>query len=108
MPERVLAWILAAGLVAFGVWTLAPDTAAEPAERRRWGPLVATAVIFFFAETGDKTQLATVALGARYAAPVTVTVGTTCGMLAADALAVFAGLFFLFGAAAIARALGWA
>ncbi len=126
VPERSLAWILAASFVAFGVWTLAPDAAQEPAERRRWGPFVATAVIFFFAEMGDKTQLATVALGARYAAPVSVTVGTTCGMLAADGLVVFAGarlaarapmalvrrvaaaLFFLFGAAALGRALGWA
>jgi putative Ca2+/H+ antiporter (TMEM165/GDT1 family) len=125
-PERVLAWILAAGLLAFGVWALAPDAAEAPAERRRWGPLVATTVIFFFAEMGDKTQLATAALGARYAAPLSVTVGTTCGMLAADALAVFTGarlservpmravrrvaaaLFFLFGAGAIVRALGWA
>ena len=114
------------GFLTFGVWALAPDAAEEPAERRRWGPLVATTVIFFFAEMGDKTQLATAALGARYAAPLAVTVGTTCGMLAADALAVFAGarlsarvpmravrriaagLFFLFGAGAIVRALGWA
>ncbi len=125
-PERVLAWILAVGFLTFGVWALAPDAAEEPAERRRRGPLVATTVIFFFAEMGDKTQLATAALGARYAAPLAVTVGTTCGMLAADALAVFAGarlsarvpmravrriaagLFFLFGAGAIVRALGWA
>lgn len=123
VPERVLAWILGSSFIAFGIWTLVPDEAAEPAERG-WGPLVATTVIFFFAEMGDKTQLATAALGARYAAPVAVTAGTTCGMLAADALAVFAGahlatrvpmtlvrrvaaaLFFLFGGAAVARALG--
>jgi putative Ca2+/H+ antiporter (TMEM165/GDT1 family) len=122
MPARVLAWILALGFVGFGVWTLVPDRAAAPAERR-WSPLLATSVIFFLAEMGDKTQLATVALGARYAAPVAVTAGTTLGMLAADGLAVFAGarlaarvpmtfmrriaaaLFFLFGAAALARAL---
>jgi putative Ca2+/H+ antiporter (TMEM165/GDT1 family) len=121
-PARALAWILALGFIAFGVWTLVPDAADEPAERR-WGPLLATTVIFFFAEMGDKTQLATVALGARYGAPAAVTAGTTGGMLAADALAVFAGthlatrvpmrlvrriaatLFFLFGAAALARAL---
>src|SRR5437763_928074 len=126
LRERVLAWILAVGFLTFGVWALAPDAAEEPAERRRRGPLVATTVIFFFAEMGDKTQLATAALGARYAAPLAVTVGTTCGMLAADALAVFAGarlsarvpmravrriaagLFFLFGGGAIVRALGWA
>ncbi len=124
LPARALEWILAAGFVAFGVWALVPDTGPEPVEGRRWGPLVATAVIFFLAEMGDKTQLATAALGARYGAPVIVTVGTTCGMLAADAPAVFAGarlaarvsmarvrwvaaaLFFLFGAAALVHALG--
>ena len=124
VPERLLAWLLGLGFVAFGVWTLVPDEAPRPAARRQWGPLVATTVIFFLAEMGDKTQLATIALGARFGAPIAVTAGTTCGMLAADGLAVFAGthlaarlpmtlvrriaaaLFFLFGAAAIIRALG--
>ena len=86
--------------------------------------LLASFVVVALAEMGDKTQLATVALGARYRAPVAVTAGTTCGMLAADGLAVFTGthlaarlpmtlvrriaaaLFFLFGGAAVARALG--
>ena len=84
-----------------------------------------TAVVFFLAEMGDKTQLATVALGARYHTTVAVTTGTTAGMMLADGLAVFAGttltrvlpmadlrliaalLFLAFGATAIgvARAL---
>ena len=124
VPESLLAGVLGLGFIAFAVWTLFPDTVAEPAPRRRWGPLIATAVIFFFAEMGDKTQLATVALGARFASPVAVTTGTTAGMLAADGLAVFAGtrlatsipmpvlrgiaaaLFLLFALAAIGRALG--
>ena len=76
------------------------------------------------AEMGDKTQVATVALGARYASTALVTAGTTLGMLAADGLAVFAavkldrvvsirwvrliaaGLFFLFGLGALAGAAG--
>ena len=118
-----LGWILGLGFIAFGVWTLFPDRAEAPAERRRWGPLVSTTVVFFLAEMGDKTQLATVALGARFASTLAVTAGTTAGMLAADGLAVFAGarfaeripmtlfrrlaaaLFFLFGLASIAAAL---
>ena len=50
-----------------------------------------TTVVFFLAEMGDKTQLATVALGARYHSTVAVTAGTTAGMMLADRLAVFAG-----------------
>jgi putative Ca2+/H+ antiporter (TMEM165/GDT1 family) len=89
------------------------------------GPLASTCVIFFLAEMGDKTQLTTVALGARFASPVLVTTGTTLGMLAADGLVVFAasrlaavvpiryvrmvasGLFFLFGFGALAGAAGF-
>jgi putative Ca2+/H+ antiporter (TMEM165/GDT1 family) len=81
-------------------------------------------VVFFLAEMGDKTQLATVALGARYHSTVAVTAGTTAGMMLADGLAVFAGttltrvmpmarlrliaalLFFAFGLTAIAASLG--
>lgn len=51
----------------------------------------ATLVLFFIAEMGDKTQLATVALGAKYQMPVAVTIGTTLGMLVADGLAVVFG-----------------
>jgi Ca2+/H+ antiporter, TMEM165/GDT1 family len=119
-----LGWILGLGFIGFGIWTLFPDRPDTPAEGPRWGPFVTTTVVFFFAEMGDKTQLATVALGARFGAPVPVTVGTTLGMLAADGLAVFAGtrfadripiqlfrrvtaaLFFVFGLASIASAVG--
>jgi putative Ca2+/H+ antiporter (TMEM165/GDT1 family) len=48
-------------------------------------------VAFFIAEMGDKTQLATVALAARYNQLVLVTIGTTLGMIVADGLAVFFG-----------------
>jgi len=57
---RVLGWILGLGFIAFGVWTLFPDRADAPGERRAWGPLLSTIVVFFLAEMGDKTQLATV------------------------------------------------
>jgi putative Ca2+/H+ antiporter (TMEM165/GDT1 family) len=125
MNAAVLGWLLGLSFLAFGVWTLVPDRAETPAEGRRWGPLLTTAVVFFFAEMGDKTQLATVALGARFASTIQVTAGTTLGMLVADGVAVFAGarfadrvpmrlfrrvaaaLFFIFGLASIAAGLGW-
>ena len=53
--------------------------------------LLSSFLVVALAEMGDKTQLATVALAARFGSPVAVTAGTTLGMLAADALAVFAG-----------------
>ena len=124
IPPAALAVVLGLTFIGFGVWTLVPDTAEEPGQRPGWGPLASTCVIFFLAEMGDKTQLATVALGAHYTSTALVTVGTTLGMLAADGLAVFAavkldrlvpirwvrlvtaGLFFLFGLGALASAAG--
>ena len=125
MDASVLGWVLGLSFLAFGGWMLVPDRAEPPAEGRRWGPLLTTAVVFFFAEMGDKTQLATLALGARFASTMQVTAGTTLGMLVADGVAVFAGarfadcvpmrvfrraaaaLFFLFGLASIGAALEW-
>ena len=91
VPPRVLAIVVALGFFAFGVWTLIPDRLPPTGTRDRWGAFVTTALLFFVAEMGDKTQLATVALGARFQSPVLVTVGTTLGMLVADGLAVFGG-----------------
>jgi putative Ca2+/H+ antiporter (TMEM165/GDT1 family) len=124
LPPAALAVILGLTFIGFGIWALLPDATEEPDERPGWGPLASTCVIFFLAEMGDKTQLATVALGARYNSAVVVTAGTTLGMLAADGLAVLtaaklqrlmpmgwwrrvaATLFFLFGLAALLGAAG--
>jgi putative Ca2+/H+ antiporter (TMEM165/GDT1 family) len=91
VPPRVMAGVLAATFVGFGLWTLRPDTLDEEARPGRFGPFVTTTVLFFLAEMADKTQLATVALAARYQSVVLVTAGTTLGMLASDGLAVFLG-----------------
>ena len=88
---EILKWILAATFFGFGLWILIPDKDEGFKDKHHWGPFLTTAVAFFFAEMGDKTQLATVALGAKYTAPLLVTIGTTIGMLAADGLAVFFG-----------------
>ncbi|WP_425334823.1 TMEM165/GDT1 family protein [Myxococcus stipitatus] len=66
VPERWMAGILAVTFIAFGFWTLKPDTLEEEQKPARYGALVTTAVLFFLAEMGDKTQLATVALAARF------------------------------------------
>ena len=91
VSPRIMAAVLAATFIAFGFWTLRPDTLDDEAKPSRFGPFVTTVVLFFLAEMGDKTQLATVALGARYHDLVSVTTGTTAGMLVADGLAVAIG-----------------
>jgi Ca2+/H+ antiporter, TMEM165/GDT1 family len=91
IPADILKWSLAATFIGFGLWMLIPDKDEGFIDKYNWGPFLTTTVAFFFAEMGDKTQLATVALGAKYVAPLMVTVGTTLGMLGADGLAVFFG-----------------
>jgi putative Ca2+/H+ antiporter (TMEM165/GDT1 family) len=88
-----LQWCLALLFFLFALWTLKPDTLDEDEAQKssRWGAFVTTAILFFLAEMGDKTQLATVALGARFQSVLAVTLGTTLGMMLADGLAVFAG-----------------
>ena len=106
IPAAALGWIVGLGFIAFGVWALFPDAADEPGEREGWGPLITTIAVFFLAEMGDKTQLATLALGARFNEALAVTAGTTAGMLAADGLAVWAGSRL--GSLAPMRRLRWA
>lgn len=91
VSENILKWILGATFVGFGLWMLIPDKDEGFKDKHKWGPFLTTLVAFFFAEMGDKTQLATVALGAKYASPILVTTGTTLGMLGADGLAVVFG-----------------
>ncbi len=91
-PE-VLRWVLGASFIGMAIWTLIPDKIEEDELQvaHRFGVFGATLVTFFLAEMGDKTQVATVALAAHYAAPIWVVVGTTLGMLMADVPAVFVG-----------------
>lgn len=91
VPARALAAVLAITFIAFGLWTLKPDSFDEAERPGRFGPFLTTVVLFFLAEMGDKTQLATVALAARFHSVVLVTTGTTLGMMLSDGIAVFAG-----------------
>lgn len=91
-PE-LLRWVLGASFLAMAVWTMIPDKIEEEetSAAKRFGVFGATLITFFFAEMGDKTQLATVAMAAHYPSPLLVVIGTTLGMLVADVPAVFAG-----------------
>ncbi|CAN7201871.1 TMEM165/GDT1 family protein [Rhizobacter sp. LjRoot28] len=91
-PEA-LRWVIGVSFIAMAGWMLIPDKldGDEAAGPPRFGVFVTTVIAFFLAEMGDKTQIATVALAARYTDLVAVVAGTTCGMLIADVPAVFVG-----------------
>jgi len=77
--------------VAMGLWTLIPDKLDETEKVPRYGPFVATTIAFFLVEMGDKTQVATIALGARFHDVALVAAGTTAGMMVANVPAVLVG-----------------
>lgn len=89
----ILRWILSISFIGMAIWTMIPDKIEEEETHiaRKFGVFSATLITFFLAEMGDKTQIATVALAAHYAAPMLVVFGTTLGMLIADVPAVFIG-----------------
>ena len=82
----------AASFILFGLWTLRGDKLNEEDKRFNFSPFWTVAVAFFFAEMGDKTQLATVALATKYTNVVQVWLGTTSGMLIADAIGIIVGI----------------
>ncbi|MFN3416977.1 MAG: TMEM165/GDT1 family protein [Caldimonas sp.] len=89
----VMRWVLGLSFLVMAVWMLIPDTLdeTEGAQRARFGVFGTTVLAFFLAEMGDKTQVATVALAAQYAAFTAVVLGTTLGMMIANAPAVLLG-----------------
>ena len=89
----VLRWVLGASFIAMALWMLIPDK-LDPSEgdaAPRFGVFLTTVVVFFLAEMGDKTQIATVMLAAQYNAWATVVAGTTLGMMLANAPVVWLG-----------------
>ena len=90
---QMLRWILGASFLAMAAWMLVPDKldADEDEKPPRYGVFFTTVLVFFLAEMGDKTQIATVMLAARYDAIVSVVAGTTLGMMLANAPVVWLG-----------------
>ncbi|MEG2045896.1 MAG: TMEM165/GDT1 family protein [Comamonas sp.] len=88
-----LRWILGASFIAMAVWMLIPDKLDDEgtSSHSRWGVFGTTVVAFFLAEMGDKTQIATVMLAAKYNAYLWVVAGTTFGMMLANAPVVWLG-----------------
>ena len=92
LGPQALRWILGCSFIGMAVWTLIPDKfEAGDARLAKMGVYGTTVLAFFLAEMGDKTQIATVALAARFHAVFAVIAGTTLGMLLADVPAVLLG-----------------
>jgi putative Ca2+/H+ antiporter (TMEM165/GDT1 family) len=95
LSPDVLIWVLSLGFIGMAAWMLIPDELDDETDSinkwQKFGVFGATFVLFFLAEIGDKTQIATVALAARYDSIFWVMAGTTVGMMLANAPAVFVG-----------------
>lgn len=95
LSPTVLLWIVSLGFIAMAVWMLIPDELDDEDDSinkwQKYGVFGATFVLFFLAEIGDKTQIATVALAARFDSVGWVTLGTTLGIMLVNAPAVFIG-----------------
>jgi putative Ca2+/H+ antiporter (TMEM165/GDT1 family) len=92
--DEVLRWILGLSFLGMAVWVMIPDKLDEGDTRfMRYGAFLSTLIAFFFAEMGDKTQIATVALAAQYPDVLAVIAGTTLGMMVANVPAVYMGNF---------------
>ena len=119
-------YLVAASFIVMAAWTLIPDKLDdEEFKPARHGAFLTTLIAFFLVEMGDKTQLATIALGARFDSIVQVTAGTTLGMMIANVPAVYFGqelirrvplnvvrwiaaaLFFVIGLWLLAQTAGW-
>jgi putative Ca2+/H+ antiporter (TMEM165/GDT1 family) len=92
ISPQIMRWALGVSFIAMGLWTLKPDKAEEaPTSAGTLGVFGTTAAAFFVLEMGDKTQIATVALAAKYASLAAVVAGTTLGMMIANVPAVLIG-----------------
>lgn len=92
VDPKIMGWVLGLSFLGFAAWALIPDKLDDAGQtRHKHGAFVTTLILFFIAEMGDKTQLATVALGAQFASLGMVTMGTTLGMMVANVPAVLLG-----------------
>ena len=91
LGQGTMRWIVGGSFLAMAAWVLVPDKPGGADIAPRFGAFMTTLIAFFIVEMGDKTQIATVALAARYASTAAVVIGTTLGMMIAHVPAVYVG-----------------
>ena len=92
IPLQYIKVAASASFIFFGLWTIRGDELDEEDKRFHFNPFWTVTLAFFLAEMGDKTQLATVALAAEFNTIVPVWLGTTTGMMIADAVGILIGI----------------
>jgi putative Ca2+/H+ antiporter (TMEM165/GDT1 family) len=93
MPIDIISLVAALSFIGFGLWTIRGDKLeGEDKKESRFGPVITVGIAFFLAEMGDKTQLATVSLAIKYHSTLYVLMGTTLGMIIADAIGIIIGI----------------
>lgn len=93
VPLKTISFIAALSFIVFGLWTLRGDKLNNEDKREsRLGPILTVGIAFFLAEMGDKTQLATISLAVEYRNMFNVLIGTTLGMIVADAIGIILGV----------------
>jgi len=92
IPIQYIQIAAAVSFILFGLWTIRGDELNNEDKRFSFSPFWTVAIAFFIAEMGDKTQLATVALAAKYQSIIPVWMGTTTGMVIADAIGIVIGI----------------
>jgi Ca2+/H+ antiporter, TMEM165/GDT1 family len=92
LPMKMISFAASLSFIGFGIWTLRGDKLhGEEKKESKFGPVLTVGIAFFLAEMGDKTQLATVALAVEYKNMFGVLIGTTLGMVVADAIGIITG-----------------
>jgi putative Ca2+/H+ antiporter (TMEM165/GDT1 family) len=96
LTPSVMSWVVGASFIVVGLWLLKPDKDDEVSSRYlQYGAFTATLVLFFLAEIGDKTQISTILLAARYHDIFSVVTGSTVGLLIANVPVIFLGAWLM-------------
>jgi putative Ca2+/H+ antiporter (TMEM165/GDT1 family) len=92
IPLQYIQIAAAVSFILFGLWTIHGDELEGEDKRFTFSPFWTVTIAFFIAEMGDKTQLATVALAAKYQTIIPTWLGTTTGMMIADIIGIVVGI----------------